>query len=47
MAKKYFWLKLKDNFFKQKSIKKLRKMAGGDTFTIIYLKMQLLSLTNE
>lgn len=47
MAKKYFWLKLKENFFKQKSIKKLRKMAGGDTFTIIYLKMQLLSLTNE
>ena len=45
--KKYFWLKLKDDFFKQKEIKKLRKIAGGDTYTIIYLKMQLLSLKNE
>ncbi|MGL4762825.1 MAG: phage replisome organizer N-terminal domain-containing protein, partial [Sarcina sp.] len=43
----YYWLKLKNNFFKQKEIKKLRKMAGGDTFTIIYLKLQLLSLTDE
>lgn len=47
MAKKYFWLKLKDDFFRQKEIKKLRKIAGGDTYTIIYLKMQLLSLKNE
>lgn len=49
MAKKkrYYWLKLPEDFFKQKQIKKLRKMAGGDTFTIIYLKLQLLSLKNE
>ncbi|MBB6625224.1 phage replisome organizer N-terminal domain-containing protein [Clostridium gasigenes] len=47
MAKKYYWLKLKEDFFRQKEIKKLRKIAGGDTFTIIYLKMQLLSLKNE
>ena len=47
MAKKYYWLRLKDDFFKQKEIKKLRKIAGGDTYVIIYLKMQLLSLTNE
>lgn len=46
MGKKYFWLKLKENFFQQKEIKKLRKIAGGDTYTIIYLKMQLLSLKN-
>ena len=46
MSKKYCWLKLKDNFFNQKEIKKLRKIAGGDTFTIIYLKMQLLSVKN-
>lgn len=45
--KKYFWLKLKEDFFRQKEIKKLRKIAGGDTYTIIYLKMQLLSLKNE
>ncbi len=28
-------------------MKKLRKIAGGDTYTIIYLKLQLLSLQNE
>jgi predicted phage replisome organizer len=45
--KKYYWLKLKDNFFNQLEIKKLRKIAGGDTYTIIYLKLQLLSLKHE
>lgn len=45
--KKYYWLKLKDDFFKQKEMKKLRKIAGGDTYTIIYLKMMLLSIKNE
>lgn len=45
--KKYFWLKLKDDFFNQKEIKKLRKIAGGDTYTIIYLKMQLKSIKNN
>lgn len=43
-AKRYYWLKLKDDFFSSKRIKKLRKLAGGDTYTIIYLKMQLLSV---
>ena len=28
-------------------MKKLRKVAGGDTYTIIYLKLQLLSIDNE
>lgn len=42
--KRYFWLKLNENFFKGKHIKKLRTIAGGDTFTIIYLKLMLLSL---
>ena len=45
--KKYYWLKLKDTFFRDKEMKKLRKIAGGDTYTIIYLKLQLLSLKNE
>ena len=39
--KKYYWLKLKENFFTDKTIKKLRKTAGGDTYTIIYLKLLL------
>lgn len=45
--KRYYWLKLKEDFFKDKKIKKLRKIAGGDTYTIIYLKIQLLSLKNN
>lgn len=45
--KRYYWLKLKEDFFKSKEMKKLRKVAGGDTYVIIYLKMQLLSLRNE
>lgn len=44
---RYYWLKLKDDFFNQKEIKRLRKIAGGDTYTIIYLKMLLVSLKNE
>lgn len=40
--KKYYWLKLKTDFFNQREVKKLRKIAGGDTYTIIYLKLQLL-----
>jgi predicted phage replisome organizer len=47
IAKKYYWLKLKEDFFRQKEIKKLRRIAGGDTYTIIYLKMMLLSLKDE
>ena len=46
-TKRYYWLKLKDNFFKNKKIKKLRRIAGGDTYTIIYLKMQLLSINDN
>ena len=38
--RRYYWLKLKDDFFKDKKIKKLRQLAGGDTYTIIYLKLQ-------
>lgn len=45
--KRYYWLKLKNNWFNDKRIKKLRSVAGGDTYVIIYLKMQLLSLQNE
>lgn len=47
MAKKYYWLKLKQDFFDNLRMKKLRSIAGGDTYTIIYLKLQLLSLQDE
>ena len=45
--KRYYWLKLKDDFFRQKEIKQLRRIAGGDTFTIVYLKMLLRSLKDD
>ena len=44
--KRFFWLKLQEDFFKSKRIKKLRRIAGGDTYTIIYLKMQLMAIKN-
>ncbi|KAA8442668.1 DnaD domain protein [Weissella paramesenteroides] len=37
--KKFFWIKLKQDFFNDPYIKLLRRMAGGDTYTIIYLEM--------
>lgn len=42
--KRYYWLKLDRHFFNNARIKKLRKLAGGDTYTIIYLKLMLLSI---
>lgn len=47
MAKRCYWLKLKSDWFLDKRIKKLCSIAGGDTHTIIYLKMMLLSLKDE
>lgn len=46
-GKRYYWIKLKEDFFRDKDIKKLRSMAGGDTLTVIYLKMLLLALPTD
>ena len=37
--KNYFWIKIRQDFFTDPYIKLLRRMAGGDTYTIIYLEM--------
>lgn len=42
--KKYYWLKLKENFFDEKTTKFLRRLPDGDKLVITYLKMQLKSL---
>lgn len=47
MGKRYYWLKLPEDFFGDKAIKRLRKIAGGDTYVIIYLKMMLRSLKDD
>jgi len=46
-GKRYYWLKLHDDFFNSKRIKKMRRMAGGDTYTIIYLKLQLMAMKKD
>ncbi len=38
---------MQEDFFEQKEIKALRRVAGGDTFTIIYQKMLLKSLRTD
>ena len=45
--KRYYWLKLRKDFFDSVRMKKLRGVAGGDTYTIIYLKLQLAALETE
>ena len=45
--KRFYWLKLPEDFFRQKEIKRLRQISGGDTFVIVYLKMLLLSLKDD
>lgn len=47
MEKKYYWMKLKEDFFTTPRIKKLRRVPGGDTFVMIYLKMAMLSLNSN
>ena len=45
--KRYYWLKLYKDFFTSKRIKMMRSIRGGDTYTIIYLKMQLKALDTD
>lgn len=45
--KRFYFLKLPESFFTCKEIKKLRKIAGGDTHVIIALKILLLGLKND
>ncbi len=45
--RRYYWLQLKEDFFKTKEMKLMRKLPGGEEITIIYLKMMLVSLADE
>lgn len=47
MAKKYYWMKLFDNFFIDPKIKKLKRLAGGDTYIVITLKIMLQTIKND
>lgn len=41
------WLRLEDDFFIKKEIKKLRRLENGADCIIIYLKLMLLSIDND
>lgn len=45
--KRYYWLKLYDSFFDNKTSKYLRKLPDGDKILLIYLKLQLKLLKSE
>lgn len=45
--RRYYWLRLKEDFFKTKEMKLMRKLPGGEGITIIYLKIMLVSLADE
>lgn len=42
--KKYFWFKLKEDFFMSKEMKILRKMPSGADMILVFLKLQLQAL---
>ncbi len=44
MSKRFYWLRLKTDFFDSKQIKYLRSQPDGDRMCIIYLRLMLLSL---
>lgn len=45
--KRYYWLKLYDSFFENKTSKYLRKLPDGDKILLVYLKFQLKLLKSE
>ena len=45
--RRYYWLQLKDDFFNSNEMKLMRKLPGGEEITIIYLKMMLVSLSEQ
>lgn len=47
MGKKYYWLKVQRNFFRQKSVKKLKQSENGNEKVLIYLELLALSLEND
>lgn len=45
--RRFYWIKLKKDFFEARFIKRLRTMPNGDTYTIIYLKLLLKTVENN
>lgn len=45
--KRFFWFRFYADFFEDRRIKRLRQLAGGDTFLIIFQKMMLQALNTD
>lgn len=45
--KRYYWWRLRKNFFTQITIKKLRRSENGDKKALIYLQMILMTIDND
>ena len=47
MANKYYWLKLKEDFFQQEAIEWLEEQKNGKEYSLFYLKLCLKSLKDS
>ncbi len=47
MSKRYYWLKLNENFFEREEIKVIENMPNGKDYIIFYLKLLLKSISTE
>lgn len=47
MAKRYYWLKLNENFFERDEIKVMENSPNGKDYIIFYLKLLLKSISSE
>ena len=46
-AKRYYWLKLQDNFFERDEIKIIEAMPNGKDYILFYLKIMLKSINEN
>ena len=46
-AKKYYWLKLKEDFFEDDTIEWIEEQPGGERYSLFYLKLCLKSLKTD
>ena len=47
MTKKYYWLKLKEDFFEDDTIEWIEEQPGGERYCLFYLKLCLKSLKTD
>ncbi len=47
MGKKYYWLKLKNDFFKRHDIRIISAMPNGNEYVLLYLKLMVESIDHE